>query len=292
MKTTLCVLLVSCTAGLAETPPIPSARELGLPSTSPWVIAKEGVPAGKVQEADIRSVIQQRGRHVWIYTPPGFDRTRTAPYDLLVAFDGAEYVDLIPVPVILDNLLAAGKIQPTVAVLIENGRGVERLSDLANRAPFAEFLAKELVPWMRSNWNATGDPGRTILTGSSAGGLASAYAALKHPEVFGNVLAQSGAFWRGNDASNEPPYEWLTAQYKRHKKMPVAFWMEMGGRETQRVLRGAGPVAVEANRRLRDVLGAKGYPVFYTEVEGGDHEPGHWRNQLAEGILWLTARWK
>jgi pimeloyl-ACP methyl ester carboxylesterase len=41
------------------------------------------------------------------------------------------------------------------------------------------------------------DPRRVIVTGSSAGGLAAAYVALMRPDLFGNVLSRSGAFWRG-----------------------------------------------------------------------------------------------
>ena len=262
------------------------------PVVSPWITPKPGTPAGKTQPAKVASRIYARDRAVWVYTPPAFDPARKQPYNLLVAFDGADYTTEIPLPTILDNLLAAGKVAPTIAILVENGAGAERLGDLANRAQFASFLSGELVPWARQNWNVTHDPARTIVTGSSAGGLAAAYAAFKYPAVFGNVLAQSGAFWRGNEASNDAPYEWLASQFKQSPKLPVTFWLEVGAGETAPVLRGAGPVFLEANRRFRDVLLAKGYTVEYHEIPGAQHEPGHWRNQIADGILWLTARRK
>src|SRR5688572_12247905 len=51
--------------------------------------------------------------------------------------------------------------------------------------PFgSDFLAKELVPWVRSHYNVTKDPKQTVVTGYSAGGLASTYVALRHPHVF------------------------------------------------------------------------------------------------------------
>jgi enterochelin esterase-like enzyme len=46
---------------------------------------------------------------------------------------------------------------------------------------------------------------RTILAGSSAGGLGAAYIAFKYPSLFRNVLSQSGACWRRNEASNAAP---------------------------------------------------------------------------------------
>src|SRR4029077_7296911 len=109
---------------------------------------------------------------------------------------------------ILDALLAGRKTPPFVAVLIDNASGAQRLADLANRASFADSLAAELLPFVQKNWSVPRDPHRTVVAGSSAGGLAAAFAAFRHPELFGLVLSQSGAFWRGPEASNDPPYEW------------------------------------------------------------------------------------
>ncbi len=41
----------------------------------------------------------------------------------------------------------------------------------------------------------TADPARTIVGGSSYGGLAAAFAGLRASDIFGNVLLQSGSFW-------------------------------------------------------------------------------------------------
>ena len=57
-----------------------------------------------------------------------------------------------------------------------------------------DFLAQEIVPWARANYHATDRPEQTIIGGTSLGGLQAACVGLKHSEVFGNVLSQSGAF--------------------------------------------------------------------------------------------------
>ena len=44
-----------------------------------------------------------------IYTPPGHDANAATPYPLIVAFDGDEYRDTMPLPMVLDTLLAAKK---------------------------------------------------------------------------------------------------------------------------------------------------------------------------------------
>jgi pimeloyl-ACP methyl ester carboxylesterase len=49
--------------------------------------------------------------------------------------------------------------------------------------------------WVRERYAIRSDPRQAVIGGVSAGGLMAAFAALRHPEVLGNVLSQSGAFW-------------------------------------------------------------------------------------------------
>ena len=95
---------------------------------------------------------------------------------------------------------------------------------------------------MRSRWQVTTDPHRVIVTGSSAGGLGAAYVALEKPELFGNVLSQSGAFWRGAEASNDAPYEWLTTQVTARPRADIRFYMDVGEYEDHATLGGSGPI--------------------------------------------------
>jgi len=247
-----------------------------------------GVPAGKVEETTIPTKVYPKPRRVWIYTPPGYSANAAADYDLLVVFDGEEYLEDIALPAMLDTLLARGEAGPFVAVLIDNSRGGERLADLGNRAQFADFVAGDVVEWARRNWKATRDPRRTYVTGSSAGGLAAVYLALRHPEVFGNALSQSGAFWRGNEASNDPAYEWLTRRVPDEPKRDVRFLLEVGALETRGALGGAAPSILDANRRFRDALRAKGYAVTYAEVPDASHGPEFWRERLPAAIATLA----
>jgi enterochelin esterase family protein len=230
-----------------------------------------------------------QSRRIWVYTPPGYDADSGSDFDLLVAFDGGEYLSDIPLPMMLDTLSAAGRIAPTVAVLVDDSTSAARLADLANHERFVKFIGDELVPWTREHFKVSHDPHRATLTGSSAGGLASAFIALRRPDLFGNVLSQSGAFWRGAEGSNGAPFEWLTGEFAARPKAEVRLLLEVGSTENHGAIGGTAPSILGANRHLRDALRAKGYPVLYTEIPGGRHEPTTWAARLPIALAALAA---
>lgn len=243
---------------------------------------------GNTTELTIPSRTYPQGRHAWVYTPAGYPTACDGGCNLIVAFDGAMYLGAMPLPEILDSLIAAKRTPPTVALLFDNGAPPGRISELANSRQFAAFVADEMMPWVRQHYAVTHAADRTIITGSSAGGLGAAYVAMKYPALFGNVLSQSGAFWRGNEASNGAPYEWLTQQFAASPTLPVKFFLDVGARETVGALGGVAPSLLDANRRLASVLRGKGYAVDYFEVPNGAHSPDTWRVRLPAGIVALA----
>src|ERR1051325_11449219 len=225
--------------------------------------------AARLQPFTIRDTVYRRERSLWVYLPANYDAKRATPYPLL----------------------AASRAPAFIAVLIDNGERAERIADLGNAPRMVRFLGDQLIPRTRARWHVSTDPHQVIITGSSAGGLASAYAALMRPDLFGNVVSQSGAFWRGADASNDAPYEWLTAEVRRLPKRDVRFVLDVGELEDHATLGGAGPNFLDANRRFREALQAKGYDVVYTEVPGGQHAPIYWTPRLPVDLLTVTAAW-
>jgi hypothetical protein len=179
---------------------------------------------------------------------------------------------------ILDEMIAAKRIPPIVALFIGN---IDRPHDLIPNPSFADFVALDLVPWVRTTYHATSDPRRTVISGISLGGLASAYHASRHPEVYGNVLSQSGSFWWGPDG-DEP--EATARDYLKAPRLPLRFWMEVGSFEF------GGPreetTQIAGNRHLRDVLTARGYDVSYREF-AGNHTYICWRGTIADGVAAL-----
>jgi enterochelin esterase-like enzyme len=259
--------------------------ELPGAAPQPWILPKPDVPRGKLTAIKLDSAQLKEPRRVGVYTPPGFDPKQR--YPLLIAFDGEAYgLDpggLIPVPTILDNMIAAKKIPPIVAALVANQGTRER--DLPGSPAFSAFIAKELVPKLRAELRAGLTPGETIVTGSSLGGLSSAYIAFHHSDVIGNVLSQSGSYQFvqgsiGADVSPSVEGGWLIREYAAAPKRPLRFYLDTGRFEEN---------LLESNRRMRDVLVAKGYPVTYVEFSGG-HDYGMWRGTISDGLIALLGK--
>jgi enterochelin esterase family protein len=247
----------------------------------------EKVPAGKLEKHLLTSRILGNRRRVWIYTPPGYSSTKT--YPVIVLFDGWEYLNLIPTPTILDNLEAAGKIPDAVAVFVANPVDEDvREKELSCNPRFADFVARELMPWVRSHYRVSTNPKRATVGGVSLGGLAATYIALKHPDLFGNVLSQSGSFWWGPEGYEEDG-EWLTHQFVLERKLPLRFYLEVGKMEVFPSTRIGRPISLHATRHLRDVLRIKGNEVYYSEFDGG-HEYVNWRETLAGALLKLLGK--
>ncbi len=180
----------------------------------------------------------------------------------------------------VDNLIHAGKMPAMVAVLIDNPPE-SRMSELEYNPTFVEFLSKELLPWVHDHWNVARDPQKTIVGGYSAGGAAAAFLAMQRPDLFGDVLSQSGSFWDGN---KDVKWEWLASQYEASPKLALRFFIEAGLLED---VAKDGPTLLAANRRLVKILKSKGYLATYEEV-GGTHEPVHWRKTFGDGLISLT----
>lgn len=246
-----------------------------------WILKQPRVPAGKVERLQLKSHILGQDRGISVYTPPGYSDKPKSQYWLLVLFDGFFYRSSIPTSTILDNLIHAGKVPPMVAVLIDNPRE-SRVAELGYGPVFVEFLSEEVLPWIHEHWNVTHDPQKCIAGGLSMGGSEAAFVAMRHPEMFGNVLSQSGSFADGN--GTDVKREWLSTEYKKSPKLPLRFFIEEGLLED---VSREEPTGLAANRHFAEILKSQGYPTTYKEV-GGSHEPAHWRGALAEGLISLT----
>ncbi|HEV2021130.1 MAG TPA: alpha/beta hydrolase-fold protein [Terriglobales bacterium] len=260
-----------------------------LPGAAPvpaWLGARPDVPSGRTEVQHLSSKILGNERRFWVYTPPGYTADGK-PYDLLVLFDGGAYARTIPTATIIENLLAAGRIHPLVVLMVDQkNRNIE----LTCNEAFNEFLVRELMPWVHEHYHVSSNPAETIVGGFSARGLAAAFAALRHPEIFGNVLSLSGYFsWdpREDQAVDEEDleWEWIIRQFAASPQLPLRFTLTVGLFERfHREKLPDMPTLLQSNRHMRDVLLAKGYPLNYREVPGG-HEVYAFELALPDALM-------
>lgn len=262
------------------------APALDLPDAPPyrWRVKRE-VPAGTLAVETFASQTLDNERQITTWTPPGYDPA-TDEVMLLVLFDGEFFAGLADV--VLENLHAEGAVRPIVAVMVGN---VERNTELPCNPAFTDALADELVPAMRERFRIAAGPESVIVSGASYGGLAATWAGLTRPDVFGNVLAQSGSFWWWPDpvfdpdsipAGIVPPWGWLPEQAATWERVPTRFWLEVGTLEAQG--RGSIVSLLASNRHMRDVLIARGNDVAYREYAGG-HDWFFWPELAADGLI-------
>lgn len=262
----------------------------GAPEES-WALRTPQV-RGVVTAQKFESALLNGARPISIYTPPGYDTSRGA-YPLLLLFDGSTYLSGFRARENLDNLIAAHQIRPAVVCFLSSP-GTRSQDMNAKWQTFADAIATELVPRLRSLYAISENPKEVIVGGYSASGRGAALVALRHPEVFGNVLSQSGTFgapFLTSAGVNEP--NGISRLFIEAAKLPIRFFLDVGLYEQNN---GNLPVDEQAltesmtvgNRHFRDVLEAKGYQVTYRET-GGEHGGVHFRATFAEALMTLLS---
>jgi len=255
-----------------------SMAELPRAPRDPLTRRVRGVPRGAVTAHRLPSRILRGDRRVWTYDPPPPAGRRARA--VVIAFDGFVHLGPIPLPVILDNLHAEGRIAPTRAIIVDTLAEGDRSRLLTCNDAFRRFLADELLP--RFGLDPAAEDGRTVLAGQSLGAVAALHALFGHPELFRGALLQSGDFpWA---PEGEEPNA-LARLASRARGPPASVWMEVGSMEGGTVGEG-GVSTLAANRHLRDVLVARGDRVAYREFHGG-HDYPCWRESFSIGLRWL-----
>ncbi|MDX3357877.1 enterochelin esterase, partial [Streptomyces sp. ME01-24h] len=233
-------------------------------------------PVGEVSVHTMRSAHLRNWRRVWAYAPTGHEDLAGLP--VVVLLDGDVWQQHLEVSALFDGLVAAGALPPLVVLMPDALDSGTRRRELTCDDRFVAFLTDELLPWAARRWPVGGDPAHTVVAGQGLGGLAAAYAALRRPERFGNVLAQSGAFWwPAGHHGRTLPAEWLTGRVAAAPRRPVRFHLSAGLQEWS---------LNAAVRRFRDALLTQGYEVAHHEYNGG-HDYLCWREELARGLVAL-----
>ena len=227
---------------------------------------RAAIPHGAVEAMDFPSTLLKRSHPVFMYLPHGYRRAGRA-YPSLYVLDGGDYLSLGMMATVLDNLIAAQRIRPIVAVFVDPRTDVtrprtnKRAIDYTMSDPFVAFLTRELRPAIERTYHVHTSARNRGLMGTSLGGLLATYAAYKRPDVFSLCAAQSPAYWwKKNTLIN------LIAD---GPAKPVRFYLDTGTIHDTH----------ETTRAMRDVLEGKGYRYSYAEYPEG-HNWGNWRARI------------
>lgn len=175
--------------------------ELAMPQyVDAWEINDDpSVANGTLDVTTFASTIMGNSRRVRVYTPAGYDANRADPYPVILFHDGSDYVNFASIENTLDNLIAAQRIVPIVAVFA-NPLNREAEYATGSTANFTRLIVEELMPWVEANYHVSTDPSQRAVTGPSYAGLASARHCFEHPDAFGLCAPYSPAFWVSNGA--------------------------------------------------------------------------------------------
>ncbi|MBX9603731.1 MAG: DUF3327 domain-containing protein [Bryobacteraceae bacterium] len=257
-----------------------SLLELPEAPAQPW---RERKPAGRWEKHEAPSMALGRPQTIWVYTPAGYMPTGPR-HAAIVAMDSVSFGQVLPADRVLDLLIEQGRLRPAILVATPD---LAAAREQESYEPAVQFLARELMPWVRSKYRVSERAEDVVIAGISRRGMVAAYAAFRRPEVFGGVLALSGAFYWKPPGTAE--FEWLASLVASEPRRRVRFYLGAGTLETILTSTNAGHYPLSTSRHLRNVLRAKGYPVTLTEFPGA-HSPVNWQDQLAAGFEALLPR--
>jgi predicted alpha/beta superfamily hydrolase len=228
-----------------------------------------------------------RTRRIWIYYPPDYNESAKS-YPVLYMHDGQNLFETVTsfageweVDETLNELAEEGY-QVPIVIGIDNG-GQYRTEELTpwkhedyptgRGEDYMAFIVETLKPHVDSNYRTIPDRENTGIMGSSLGGLISTFGAMKYQDVFSKSGPFSPAYWINNDSI----WDFI---HETGKMENIRFYQNAGGNE--------GSDYIDMMYQMEDSLKAAGFNNIESKViEGGDHNEATWRDDFANGYLYL-----
>jgi len=156
---------------------------------------------GKLETLTYDSTVAGQQRSAYVWTPPGYNPRRPAPYPVLYLQHGGgqnytDWIEMGRAKQILDNLSRDGKLVPMVVVM---GNG--------NVPDFPKELLENLAPAARAGYNISDDPARQALAGLSMGGFQTYDVLKKHPGEFAYIGTFSAAIGTPGSGADPTGYD-------------------------------------------------------------------------------------
>ena len=260
----------------------------------PEATKRPDVPEGTVRSIRgyaASSVFPDTRRDIWVYTPAGLGQHQHAP-GLIVFNDGAYYLDRngpVRATRVLDNLIAAGDLDPLVGVFVMPGARRGGPSERVRRDQrsmeydsmtddYVRFLAEDVLPLVEETVGRpfAPEPIRRAICGISSGGICAFNAAWHRPDLFGRVISHCGSFTAIRGGHNFP---YLVRSTPRK---PLRVFLQSGAADAD-IIFGSWPLA---NQEMAAALEFAGYDCRF-EFGTGGHNLRHGGALFADTLRWL-----
>lgn len=162
--------------------------------------ALKDVPHGKVEQILFPSPSTKTSRRAFVYTPPGYGKDSKTRYPVLYLQHGwgedeTAWSNQGRANLIMDNLIAEGKIKPFIIVMTYGMTNEIKFGSGFRNFDFTQFqtvLVDELIPYVDANFATKADQPNRAMAGLSMGGMETKNITLSKPEVFSHYALMSG----------------------------------------------------------------------------------------------------
>ncbi|MEO7413829.1 MAG: alpha/beta hydrolase-fold protein [Opitutaceae bacterium] len=240
-------------------------------------------------------------REVNVYIPAGYVAGTPAP--LLFCHDAMGMHDNKPAPYlpdILDNLIAAKRLPPMIAVMVMPFPNPQRSQEYDTvSGKFAEYVEAEILPVVEQKYNVkfSKDPDARAVIGGSSGAAAAMSMAWFHTELWHRVHLFSPTFTalrRDPETAPHGAWEFHENFIPKSPVKPLRVWLEVGERDNGATGSDAGMSNwVFASIHTAAVLKAKGYHYQFVYAPEAGHVDRPVRSHtLAPALEWLWQDYK
>ncbi len=251
-----------------------------IPAQDQDFYALKYVPHGRVQQILFPSKSTNTQRRAFVYTPPEYDKNLDKRYPVLYLQHGwgedeTAWSNQGRANLIMDNLIAEGKIKPFLIVMTYGMTNEIRFGGLRNFDidPFQTVLVDELIPYIDANFRTLDDQPHRAMAGLSMGGMETRLITLANLDKFSQIGLFSGGSISLDDANNTPKFK---------EKVKLVF-VSYGSREIDSRNRRGGRRGFGGDPKANvEALKEAGiHSVFYVSPDTA-HEFQSWRRSLRE----------
>lgn len=172
--------------------------------------ALKNVPHGHVHQILFPSPSTNTSRRAYVYTPPGYNKDNTTKYPVVYLQHGwgedeTAWTNQGRANLIMDNLIAEGKVKPFIIVNTYGMTNEVRFGGMRDFKiePFQTVLIDELIPYVDKNFRTLANRENRAMVGLSMGGMETRTITLNKPDVFGYYGLLSGGTYSPADIKDK-----------------------------------------------------------------------------------------